>query len=145
MPESKDHATSVSLRRVEAPVNVPARPRLRLASHKHNFAIIPSKHRGDHSSDYHCVRCKWTFRVNRRQDYVLAIDRDGHALPARENARRGATFFYGPCPALAPIGADPIGDDMLAALVTQTWKRIRNLFGGVRHWADQGIRTPHLR
>ncbi len=73
---------------------------------RHNFAIKALEKPGFFKPRpylYHCIRCKWTFRVNDRRGSVSAVDKSEHPLPSGENAKRIATFAEGPCPGFSGI------------------------------------------
>ena len=61
----------------------------------------------------HCVRCKWTFKVNPERGTVVAFNNVGEPLAGPEATRRIDTFAEGPCPAFAGF---PEYDDARDAL-----------------------------
>jgi hypothetical protein len=66
---------------------------------RHTFAVSPLKDEGDAKYLCVCIRCKWSFKVNRESGAVLALDESGEALDGYEAAHRAETFAEGPCPA----------------------------------------------
>jgi hypothetical protein len=69
---------------------------------KHDFAVEPieSTFGGPREFLSHCVRCKWTFRVNPDRGSIVAYDHNGAPLDEPEASHRVDTFVEGPCPAL---------------------------------------------
>jgi hypothetical protein len=68
------------------------------AEMRHSFAIWALKRPGAFRRRpyvYHCLRCKWTFRVD---GSIIALDTNGNPLRGAEAARRAVTFALGPCP-----------------------------------------------
>ena len=47
---------------------------------------------------YHCIRCKWRFRVNDTKGSIVALAPDGSTLEGAEAEERIRTFAHGPCP-----------------------------------------------
>jgi len=69
---------------------------------KHYFALEPiNKSAFGSSREFlcHCVRCKWTFRVNPDRGTIAALNDVGEPLDGVEATRRIDTFAEGPCPA----------------------------------------------
>jgi hypothetical protein len=78
---------------------------------KHDFAVeqIESSFGGRREFISHCVRCKWTFRVNPDRGSIVAYDNNGELpLAEPEASRRIDTFAEGPCPALDDSDADAV-------------------------------------
>jgi hypothetical protein len=69
---------------------------------RHNFAIKALQKPGLFKPRpylYICVRCRYTFLVNRRRGSIEALDRERRLIPEPENSARLATFAEGPCTA----------------------------------------------
>ena len=97
---------NLKLRRLE--VSPPAftaheRPQLSREEMKHNFALQPVDTAFGSSREFlcHCVRCKWTFKVNPDRGAIVAFNNIGEPLDGVEADRRIETFAEGPCPAFA--------------------------------------------
>jgi hypothetical protein len=76
------------------------------AATRHNFAIWSLK-KSEGSRRrlhlYHCVRCKWSFRVDDRSGAVMPLDQNGNPIQGYEAAERLATFGVGPCPSFSRV------------------------------------------
>jgi hypothetical protein len=106
---------------------------------RHSFAIWALKKPGAFTRRpylYYCLRCKWTFRVDRS---IIPLDEHSNPIQGAESAKRAATFAEGPCPVFnyltsAPRMADPLpglnslrgGLSALAAAMNCALKRLRN-------------------
>jgi hypothetical protein len=95
-----------------------ADPLFSAAEMRHNFAIWALEKSATSRRQlhlYHCVRCKWSFRVDDYSASVAPLDENGNPIQKLEAAQRLATFGAGPCPAFSRL----IGHGRLTQVVTR--------------------------